>query len=340
MDSYDVICVGDVIIDAFLQIHDAVKHCRLNNDSELCVAYGGKINVDKCDFLLGGNACNVSVGISRMGLKSSLIAEIGDDEFSQKIIKGLIKEKVNYSHLLQTKGAASSFAIGLNFKGERTLLVDHVQRLHNFSFDNIFSKWVYLTSLGKDWQEAYRKTLNLVKEKSLKLAFNPGSLQLEYFGELKTESEVIKEVLTQASVLFVNKEEAVKIFNFQFSVFNENGNTKDIKTLLLNLQRMGPKTVVITDGKNGSYLIDENGKTFFLEMFPGVCVERTGAGDAYTSGFLSAMILGLPVYDAIRWGSINAASVVQKIGAQAGLLGRDEVENKLKENKKFEVKEL
>ncbi|MBI2190285.1 MAG: hypothetical protein HYU49_01970, partial [Candidatus Levybacteria bacterium] len=57
----DFVCVGDATIDAFLSIHDANLHCRLNEkDCELCIKYGEKIPVDKFELSLGGIASNVS----------------------------------------------------------------------------------------------------------------------------------------------------------------------------------------------------------------------------------------------------------------------------------------
>ncbi len=115
--SFDIITVGNATIDAFLGLHDASVHCHLSEkDKELCFPYGEKIALDTCDFQLGGNACNVAVGVSRLGLSTALVAETGDDEFAQKIINQLSHEKVDRSFVQQTKNTPASFAIGLNFK--------------------------------------------------------------------------------------------------------------------------------------------------------------------------------------------------------------------------------
>ena len=59
-------------------------------------------------------------------------------------------------------------------------------------------------------------------------------------------------------------------------------------------------------------------------------VDRTGAGDSFASTFTAAIILGKSPEEALSWGPINSMSVVQKIGAQAGLLPRAELEELLK----------
>ncbi|HEY9658052.1 MAG TPA: carbohydrate kinase family protein, partial [Allocoleopsis sp.] len=93
------------------------------------------------------------------------------------------------------------------------------------------------------------------------------------------------------------------------------------------LQALGPKKIIITDGKNGSYGIDENGETHWLAIDGGKAIERTGAGDAYTSGFIGATLAGLSFEKAMEWGAHNSTSVVSKIGAQEGLLSREQLDH-------------
>ena len=327
--DFDIVCVGNAKIDTFLTLREASRSLRLIKETnELCIKFGEKIAVDKAEILLGGNAANVSVGASRLGLNAALIAEIGKDEFAQKIINTLAKEKVNVSNVKQTEGQQSSFSTIINFKGERTIFSEHVKRSHDFNFENIATKWVYLTSLGDEWHKAYEKTLNLVKKTQCHLAFNPGTLQIQ--AGLKN----IENVLLATDVLFVNKEEAAQISNFppalafgksrwragKFLISNENDENKDMKLLLESLQKLGPKIVVITDGENGSYAIDEKENIVKKEIIETEVVEKTGAGDAYSSGFLSALINNKSIDDAMDWGTKNSASVIGKVGAQAGLM--------------------
>ena len=97
------------------------------------------------------------------------------------------------------------------------------------------------------------------------------------------------------------------------------------------MYELGPKIVVLTDGIRGSYAYD--GMEFlFMPIYPDPKppYERTGAGDAFSSTVVSAIILGKTLSEALAWGSINAMSVVQEIGAQRGLLSREKIEEYLK----------
>ena len=317
--NFDVVCIGNAKIDEFLTIHEAASHLRLDQETnELCLKNGEKIPVDNIELCLGGNAANVSVGLSRLGITSSLISEIGTDEFSQKIISTLKSENVDTTFIKQTPKEKNSISIILSFKNERTILSQHIRRTHDFIFDDISTKWVYLSSLGEEWENAYQKVYAFVKGKSIKLAFNPGTIQID------SGYEKIKNVLELTNILFLNKEEAIKIANGKLQIAND-----DIEQLLSVLQKLGSKNVVITDGENGSHAVNEKGEFFVQEIIKTNIVEKTGAGDAYASGFLAAFILNYSFPDSMKWGTLNAASNMQKVGAQNGILYRAEMETKL-----------
>lgn len=342
---YDVITVGSALLDVSLKISDSNGFVRAQN-GELCFRYGEKIHVENAAFYPGGNACNVAVGIGRLGLQTALVAELGDDEFAQKILNRLLAEPVDTTHIIQTEGEQSSFGVGIHYNGERTLFVQHVKRKHAFQFSALQTKWVYLTSLGVEWKEAYRKVLELVSASGAKLAFSPGTHQFE-----EDDLKGIYEVLPKTDILFVNKEEAERMSNIKCPYFakasrgkqisnQQRENEEKIIRLLRDLQSNGAKTIVITDGRKGSFAIDRNGAMYMVEMFPGEIVGKTGAGDAYASAFLAATIIGKDIKDAMQWGSVNGAAVVEHIGAQTGLLKREELERRLNEHPKFQVQVL
>ena len=324
---FDCITVGSATIDAFLTIHHANIHCRLNEkDCELCVKYGEKIQLDACEFLLGGNACNVAVGLVRAGFDTGVMVEIGDDDFGKTIKRTLQGEGVNTDAIIVDAHTPSSFAVAINFKGERTLFVEHIKRRHEFSFTDTSSKWMYLTSLGQQWKHAYDNALSFVRQNGVLLAFNPGTVQIS--EDVKT----LEPFLKQTEILFLNREEAEKISNIQYPISNkENKKEYDdqIRQLLHALQEMGAGTVVITDGKKGSFAVDGSGKMYACPVADVPVVEKTGAGDSYASGFLAGIFAGKDLPVSMQWGTIDAASVVGKVGAQPGLLTKGEIEERV-----------
>lgn len=334
MLSVDALTVGNATIDVFLTIDETNSHVKLDSQTnELSFGHGDKIEVKKYDLSIGGNAANVAVGISRLGFKSGLVAEIGKDEFSQKIINNLTDENVDLGLVNQIPSEASSLTIGINFRKDRTLFVEHVKRDHDFDFKNSQCKIVYLTSLGTLWEKAYEKTLEYVEKNNIKLFFNPGTLQIE------KRNSIIWSAISKSEILFVNKEEAEELL-YGKEVIMPKLSENYIKKLLYGLKSLGAKIVVITDGQNGSFAMDENHTVFSLGIAECDIIEKTGAGDAYTSGFISAFLNGEDVEESMRWGAFNSAGVIGEVGAEKGLLTKNAMQRKLNANEDFKAKEI
>ncbi|MBI5045285.1 MAG: carbohydrate kinase family protein [Candidatus Levybacteria bacterium] len=310
---YDVVTIGNVLIDAFLHLSDHANLVRADSHTnELRIGLGQKIPLDGYDLQMGGNAANVAVGLRRTGYKSALMAEVGEDELSSKILHDLEKEKVEMELLHKGKGT-TSLSVGLQYKNERILFTHHQQREHNFDFSSFQTRLIYLTSLGHSWLPTYKKAAEYVQKHHTLLAFNPGSIQL------LDGAESFSFLFPLLTVLFVNKEEAEKIV----------GEKLPTQDLLTALQKKGSMTVCLTDGEKGAYAIDSQGQAYYQEKIACPVIEKTGAGDAFASGFLAAMLSKHSIKDAMLFGAHNAASVIGHMGAQKGLLEKEDLERKL-----------
>ena len=315
--TYDIITVGDAKLDVFLVLPEVANVCSVDHEhSTLCLPFGTKIDVDNSQFLMGGNAANVSVGLARLGIKTALCAEIGDDEFSLKIINSLAREEIDRGLVTYTQHSISSFSVILEVGGDRTIFSQHIHRPHNFKLDNFTAQYVYITSLGEEWKMPYDYVLKWAKEHQVKIAFNPGSLQLG------AGREAIQDILQNTEILFLNKEEALHLTGAEVRAER----LEDNKELLVATQKLGPKIVVITDGVKGSFAMDEKGQMYSQTVFPANLVGRTGAGDAFSSGCLAAIFWQQPLPTALQWGAANSAAVVEHIGAETGLLKKEELE--------------
>lgn len=306
----DVLTVGNALIDLLVTISPDNHYCRVDTDKhELCIKAGEKILAENVGFVLGGGACRVAIALTRLGHTSEVFAEIGDDELATRIEKTLNDEGVGTSHVKRIK-KMTSFTVGLNFQKERTLFTHHVESPHEFDFSGSSSSWVYLASLGKEWQSAYASVVAYKKKTGAKLACNPGQSQFV------AGRESYLPTIAETDVLFINKQEAQIIANAK---------TEEIKELLAAVKALGPKIVVITDGRNGSFVIDDEGNSFSIGIFESNVVERTGAGDAYAAGFLGALMGKRSIQEAMTWGTFNAAAVVQEFGGLSGLLTKEKL---------------
>ncbi|HZQ29805.1 MAG TPA: carbohydrate kinase family protein [Patescibacteria group bacterium] len=307
--EFDVVTVGGATVDLFLLIDPTNPSFKYNKDTnEVSFSLGEKVILDNAKILTGGNAGNVAIGLRKLGFKTALVAEIGSDEFSENVLFTLKKEGVDTSFVKKGTGD-TSFSVILNYKEDRTIFTRKVEKDHDFSFDQIVTKWVYLTSLGNKWEDVYERVSYFVDSKKIKLAFNPGGAQIE------KGITGISFLLKQTEVFIVNKEEAVKLVG-----------EKEIKDLLFELKKQGPKIVVITDGKNGSFAIDDKGEVIHEEALRVRVISKTGAGDAYSSGFLGALIYDKPIKEAMGWGTKNAASELRRVGANSGTMTLEQIQ--------------
>lgn len=304
----DILTVGTALIDVFLSLPESAA-CRYNEETkEICMQLGEKLLLTDAKFLLGGNACNVAVGMSRAGFATGIVAEIGSDEFSAKITNGLEKERVNTQYL--KKLGQSSFSVGISMHNDRVLLTEHRIREHAFSYEGLTPQWIYLTAVGEEWKKAYATVLAFCKQNGIRLALNPGTVQLR-----DETIAFFQPYLASTEVLFLNKQEAQKLL----------GTTEEVAGLLHSLKQYGCHVVVITDGEQGAYAIDREGKKFYQPKVATTVVEKTGAGDSFATGFLAAYMKDVAVGESLSWGAVNAVSVIGKVGAQEGLLTREQM---------------
>lgn len=311
-----IITIGNALIDSFLLLQDDTTHAHVNHEKKLLsVDYGQKIMLNACEFHLGGNAANVAVGLSRLGHTASIMAEIGNDEFSDKIMHILHGEKVNTKYLLHDT-APTSFSVNLQFQGERTIFVQHQNRSHAFDLTHLKTDWVYLTSLGESWKHVYKGMITHAKKyPDVLLSCNPGTKQFEQGKEL------ILELLPHLAVFIANKEEYASLL----SDTGKKPTDTPAAALLTQLHTKSTGVFVLTDGENGSYVMDNEGQLYHMNTIATKVAGKTGAGDAFSTGFMSAFMQHSTIEAAMRLGTVNAASVVGKIGAQTGLLHKSDV---------------
>lgn len=324
----DILSIGDCTIDVFLTVQEGNVQCNLKKDMcEICFNYGDKIPVEEVIQIPGtGNAANFAIGASRLGLKSSIVTIVGNEGIGDMILKNFHKEKVNCNYLTHDKKSATNYSAVINFEGERTIFSHHEPR--KYTFPKIKKqdkpKWIYLTSVGYDYEKLYQDAVQYCRKNNVKLGFNPGTLQV------RDGLSKIRDVLRQSSIVIVNKEEAQMILKIE--------NPRDIKHLLKSMQNYGPEIVVITDGKDGAYSYD--GQEFtHIKTLGSKVVERTGAGDAFSTGFISAMIQNKCCDEALKWGTINSDSVIQYVGPQKGLLNSKQIKSRLAKNK-FQISKI
>ncbi len=313
---YDVICIGSATYDMFATILE-----RFDEPEP-----GDKVRVDHIEGSVGGGAVNSSIALARMGLKVAALSKYGADQNARMIENKLRKEGVK---IIRTKKSADftaySYILTSSKESDRIIYTykgasDNLSA-DDFDMNSLKSQWIYMaTMMGKSFNTC-EKIAGYAKKNGIRLLFNPST----YLA--KKGKEYLKTILNCSDILVLNKSEAKLLLKT-----NEN----DDIVLAESLSRLGPKMVVITDGKRGIHAYDGSCK-YSMKPYHVKVVHTTGAGDAFTAGFLAGIIKKNDPAHALELGMANAASTIQHYGATNGLLSYSSAKDFVKKHKKEEV---
>lgn len=326
----DFLAIGDIVTDAFIELEDAwIETDNPERQEELCMRFGDKLPYrDVVVVPAVGNSPNAGVAAHRLGLTTAILTDLGDDSYGKEQLGQLLAEGVSTDFVRVHTGMKSNYHFVLRFKAERTILVKHQQYPYTFPVIEVAPRYVYLSSLADRSLPYHEMIANYLESNpDIRLAFQPGTFQMEM------GTEKLARIYKRTDIFFCNKEEAERILKVEKT---------HIKKLLTGLHALGPKMVVITDGPNGA-IVSDGTKIISGPMYPDPKppVDRTGAGDAFSSTFVASLALGKTPEEALLWGPINSMSVVQEIGAQKGLLSREKLEDYLaKAPADYKIKEI
>ena len=322
-EQYDFVAIGDIVIDAFIELNKEVADVSQDMDTgrlTLHMPFGQKLPYENVTVINAvGNSPNAAVSAHRLGLKSAIVTNLGHDRNGKDCLEALRNEGVHTDFVKIHEGKATNYHYVLRYGPERTILIKHEMFPYSLPDFTVPPKYLYFSSIGEHGIPFHHEIADYVKNNDTKLVFQPGTFQL------KLGFEELGDLYSVTNIFFCNKEEAQELLKTD---------ERQVSTLLRKLKERGLVLPVITDGPNGAYVVDENDQAWHMPMYPDPKppVDRTGAGDSFASTFTSAIILGKTPSEALTWGPINSMSVVQHIGAQKGLLTRDELNSYL-ENK-------
>lgn len=302
-----ILSVGAAVQDVFLSsseefvpVSDVKSH-----EQFMRLELGAKADVNKINFSTGGGATNAAVTFARQGLHSVFMGTLGHDPAGRAVLEDLDKEGVDTSQVSYSDKYSTGYSVLLLApNGERTILTYRGASTHyhvsNFDLEPVSVDWMYVSSMSGNF-EVLDKLFRQAKQKNIRIMFNPGKGELRHVDKLRP-------LLQDVEILVVNRDEVQYIVH---------GAT--IEELVMHAHHLVP-VVIVSDGPNGVCATD--GKTIVKAgMYQDVrVIDRTGAGDAFGSGFLSQWVQGKSLNESIVFASANSTSVVQHIGAKAGIL--------------------
>ena len=330
----DIITVGTVTKDIFLSGIDRAKTIVFQKRPYFSLPLGAKLKVENIVTSYGGSALNTAISFSKQGLKVGLIGlNCGEGNF-QVIPHVLQTNKIsNYLFNLKSLKELPLSTILVEAEGERTILnyrdVGYRWPKNIFVERKLDAEAVIVGSLNGQ-KEIWQALLKQKKIKQFILAANPGRGDLNLFKQNPNWLQAI-------DILVLNREEGAYLTEKKYSQWKE---------IFTALDKLVPGIIVMTDGDKGA--LASNGKNIWQveAIKPKTLIEKTGAGDAFLSGFVYGLLKhnfpapsewhNKEIEEALRYGTINAYNVVRFIGASTGLFAFKNLPQSL--NKSVKIK--
>ncbi|MDP4038653.1 MAG: carbohydrate kinase family protein [bacterium] len=303
--KYHVITIGRASQDIFLT-SKAFRPSFIDGEPFTILAQGEETEISEIITETGGSATNAGVTFARQGLKTACVTKIGLDSAGREILHILKKEKISQNLIVRDTHyhtAVSTYLLSSSGETTRMVYFGNSKKYlkKDFNLHKFKAHWFYITSVGGDLK-ILSAIFNWADKKRIKVAINPS------VSELAKPRRLLK-LLKQADIVILNNEELGILSKYE----------KPINALRA-VRDAGLKTVVMTDGENGSWVL--GGDTIYhSKIYKKVArIDETGIGDAYGSAFVASIIKNKSIKEAMTLASANATSVIHYIGAKAGIL--------------------
>jgi len=306
---FDVITFGSATWDAFMKIKSIhqVKSKKFISQKGICFNLGSKIDVDNIFFSSGGGGTNTATTFVQQGFKTAFVGAVGQDVAGQEILRELKEMGVDIGFVFKTEKRPTNYSVIFGTGEDRTVLAYRgaSELLENIPFLELRAKWFYLAPLSGKLSGITKEIVDFASKNNIKIAFNPGNSQLNL------PKKVLEDIIVKVNVLILNQEEASILTGIPYN---------EEKSIFKKIDEICPGIAIMTKGPEGAVISD--GKHIFEAKPPQIGIkDRTGAGDAFGSGFVAGFIKSSgSVEEGIQLGMANSLSCIRKWGAKAGIL--------------------
>lgn len=317
---FDVITIGSAVYDSFLEGNfETEVYKKSVSRKAFVLPLGEKLSGKRISFEIGGNAVNAAVTFSRQEYRTGIVVRMNDDIFGKEILSRLKELNIDIGFAETDSKLRTSCSTIILSSGERTI-INFPAAGQNLSLGKFFkekpkSKWLYLSLPGESYR-LFPRVVTFASKIGSKVAFNPTGYHINH------ARQTIMDNLHKIDFLVLNEAEASMLTGVDFKKGAE---------AFRKLDKIMPGILAVTYGRSGA-IVSDGRLLYEANIFKDQkAVDRTGAGDAFGSGFVAGLMTENNIKEAIRLGMANAASVVEKIGANKGILSRSE----FKKNKRW-----
>ena len=288
-----------------------------------CPAPGELVATERIELSLGGCASNLAMNLARLEIPSGLCGMVGDDSFSDFVVRSLEHPLIDTSGLARMPNAGPGTTLIVNVRGQDRRFVSTTGANAGFTVADIPAAWAEeaeVIYLGGYLMMPKLETAETV-EFFRKFQQRGGRtiLDVVLYGD-RPYWDVIKPLLPYVDFFMPNDHEGAKIC----------GKTDPVEQAKFFLDA-GAGAIVITCGETGSIYYSAAEK-FKTGIFPVEFIGGTGSGDAFAAGFVAGLLDGLDPYGLMKKASAQGASAVRHSSATASVFTRAESEAFLAEH--------
>lgn len=313
-----VVSFGSIAKDIYLDVDlEKISWPNVPSFSALVLPLGEKIKINNFYSTFGGNALNAAITFARCNLKTFCVGKVGNDLAGREVLNFLEKEKINNNFIEKDNKNYTAHSFLFFQKGERVILnysgANNDFNLKKIDLEKLKADYWYVSLAGESYK-FFDYLINFAKKNNIFISFNPTVYHL------KKDKKGILKRLKDIDFLVLNEEEASFLLDMSF---------KNKTLVFKKLDKLMPKILAVTYGKDGS-MVSDNNFIYQAGIFKNKRIlDRTGAGDAFGSGFLAGLIKRRvknrkikkeDIIFALKYASANAAQVVEKIGANENIL--------------------
>ena len=277
---------------------------------------GQLVPTDGIKIALGGCASNAAIDLARVGVAVGASGCVGGDIAGQFVVETLSAGNVDTAGIHRLADAGTAGTLVINVKGQDRRFISTPDANTHFTVDHIPAAWVRQAKvfyIGGYFMMPALETDALVDLfRAARAAGVKTVLDVVLYGDRYWDR--LLKILPETDVFLPNDDEAAVITGLS-----------DPMAQADRFRGAGAKTVVITQGSQGSVLASESLRVR-AGVYPTEFVSGTGSGDAFDAGYITGLLRGEDPIGCLRWGSALGASCVRALGASESVFRRDEAE--------------
>ncbi|MBE2261901.1 MAG: sugar kinase [Burkholderiaceae bacterium] len=273
-----------------------------------------------------GAETNVAIGLARLGLRVGWVSRLGTDSMAHYLLASMLAENIDCSHVVQDPAQRTGFMLKGRVQGGGDPPVEYHRRGSAASLmqpQDLDDPWLtsarhlhatgVFPALSDNSNRTAWRSMTLMRDAGRTISFDP-NLRHSLWPSAERMRDELNDLATLADWVLPGIEEGRFLTG------------RDSPEAIAAFYRdRGAKVVAVKLGAEGAYYSSDAATGYVPGFSVGEVVDTVGAGDAFASGVISALLEGLSLPDAVRRGAWCGARAVQVLGDTEGLPTREQL---------------